>query len=84
MADHDETIEIDEDEEGFTGTCWCDPGNSNCWFSTAYLNRTCGGSGTLHCYCGGDLCVCHNHGEIECDGCEDCEDQFAMECDDDY
>ena len=25
------------------------------------------------CYCGGDLCVCANHGEIECMGCEDCE-----------
>lgn len=28
----------------------------------------------LYCICGGDFCVCHNHGEVECDGCEDCED----------
>ena len=33
----------------------------------------CGGSGILHCYCGGDICVCGNQGEIECAGCEDCE-----------
>ena len=45
-------------------TCWCE---------------TCGGSGRRDCYCGGDLCVCHLHGGIECDGCEDCdldEDDF--------
>jgi hypothetical protein len=32
----------------------------------------CGGSGYYVCYCGGDLCVCENYGEIECDGCDDC------------
>lgn len=25
---------------------------------------------------GGDLCVCHNHGEAECHGCPDCEDDY--------
>lgn len=37
------------------------------------VGGTCGGTGSLDCYCGGDLCVCHNHGEVECYGCEDCE-----------
>jgi len=37
------------------------------------LDPSCGGTGMLNCYCGGDICVCHNHGEFECDGCEDCE-----------
>lgn len=32
----------------------------------------CCGTGMLECLCGGDFCVCHNHGEIECPGCEDC------------
>lgn len=52
-------------------TCWC--GVKNPFFSR-HLDQTCGGAGVLHCYCGGDLCVCHNHGEVECDGCEDCEE----------
>lgn len=33
----------------------------------------CGGHGYTRCYCGGDLCVCGNDGEIECYGCCDCE-----------
>lgn len=37
------------------------------------LDSRCGGSGILHCHCGGDLCVCGNFGEVECDGCPDCE-----------
>lgn len=37
------------------------------------LDDTCGGTGTLHCYCGGDFCVCGNFGEVQCSGCEDCE-----------
>jgi hypothetical protein len=37
------------------------------------LDATCGGTGYLHCYCGGDLCVCGNFGETECYGCEDCD-----------
>ena len=58
-------------ERGFTGACWC--GERNAWFSTTYLERSCAGTRMLQCDCGGDFCVCHNHGEIECDGCEDCE-----------
>lgn len=37
------------------------------------LDNCCGGAGVLHCYCGGDQCVCGNFGEVECDGCEDCD-----------
>jgi hypothetical protein len=44
------------------------------------LDHCCGGTGTLHCDCGGDFCVCHHHGSIDCDGCEDCE----ADEDDDY
>lgn len=44
-----------------------------------YLDPGCGGSGVLHCYCGGDFCVCTCYGtgqqDTECPGCEDCEDQ---------
>jgi hypothetical protein len=50
-------------------TCWC--GVKNPYY--APLPRRCGGDGYHNCYCGGDLCVCHWHGEAECPGCEDCE-----------
>lgn len=72
--------------------CWC--GETDAYFSDEDdgLESGCGGSGVLHCYCGGDLCVCHNHGEVECPGCEDCNggdmhdsgiyDGFGDECDD--
>lgn len=40
----------------------------------AWPERTrCGGTGYFNCFCGGDFCCCANDGEIECDGCEDCE-----------
>lgn len=51
--------------------CWC--GVSNAYFSDEPYDGGCGGSGTLVCYCGGDQCVCHNHGEVECGGCDDCD-----------
>lgn len=50
--------------------CWC--GVKNPYF--APVRNTCGGHGVIDCYCGGDLCVCHWHGEVECEGCEDCLD----------
>ncbi len=53
--------------------CWC--GVRNAWCSLADVSETCGGLGTLYCYCGGDFCICHNHHEVECDGCQDCEDE---------
>lgn len=42
------------------------------WHAAPERNR-CGGHGWIRCYCGGDLCVCGNQGEIECYGCPDCE-----------
>lgn len=56
-------------------TCWCgaELTDEDLERMAAELDGPpCGGSGTLHCYCGGDLCVCHNHGEAECPGCPDC------------
>lgn len=50
--------------------CWC--GTSNAYFAPVY--RLCSGTGTLDCLCGGDFCVCHNHGEVDCDGCVNCEE----------
>jgi len=35
-------------------TTWCD---------------TCQNTGSVDCYCGGDLCVCENHGEMLCPSC---------------
>ena len=64
----------DEDE---TMTCWCGAtGTYDELFDDAGLDDRCGGSGFLDCHCGGDLCVCHNHGEAECHGCPDCEDDY--------
>lgn len=64
--------------------CWCGVvGDADHMFMDTA--GTCGGTGVLNCYCGGDLCVCHNHGEVECAGCDDCsygDDDYAG-CDDD-
>lgn len=55
-------------------TCWCGAvGTYEEMFSDAYLERSCGGTGQLTCFCGGDFCVCHNHGSDECFGCDDCD-----------
>lgn len=62
----------DPDEEGYTLAKCPACGMGPAWFSVADLDHACGGSGTLACYCGGDACQCHNHGEVECDGCEEC------------
>lgn len=53
-------------------TCWCGASGKYEEMFSALPSR-CGGSGMLDCYCGGDFCVCHNHGEVDCFGCEDCE-----------
>ena len=54
--------------------CWCGAvGEYEELFYDLFLDSSCGGSGTLHCDCGGDQCVCHHHGEAECPGCPDCE-----------
>jgi hypothetical protein len=50
--------------------CWC--GEPNPLYSDD-LDEACGGTGERRCYCGGDVCVCHNHGAVECTGCWDCD-----------
>lgn len=65
-------------------TCWCGAtGTYDELFDDDFLEPSCGGMGILHCRCGGDLCVCHNHGEIECHGCPDCE-EHDDDWEDDY
>ncbi len=55
-------------------TCWCgESGTYDELFDESGIDDSCGGTGTLQCICGGDFCVCHHHGEIECPGCEDCD-----------
>lgn len=66
----DETI-----PDGEVFTCWCgERGTPAELFDPLGLESSCGGTGYLQCYCGGDFCVCHHHGETECPGCPDCED----------
>lgn len=73
--------------------CWCGavgPFDEMC--DMTCLDRSCGGTGSLNCECGGDFCVCHNHGEVECPGCEDCdpdddydgEEWWEAECGEDF
>ncbi len=65
---------LDESETDGVFKCWCGaegPFEELCDMS--FLESGCGGTGSLNCFCGGDFCVCHNHGEVECPGCEDCE-----------
>jgi hypothetical protein len=57
-------------------TCWCGvKGTYDQLFDDSFLESFCGGTGEVSCYCGGDLCVCHNHGSVECPGCPDCEQE---------
>jgi hypothetical protein len=76
VSDTDEPIETDEDTDT---PCWC--GVENPYYSDD-LPETCGGTGILVCHCGGDQCVCHWHGEVDCDGCADCEEAGDDDCDD--
>lgn len=39
------------------------------------LDYGCSGTGYVNCHCGGDQCVCGNFGEVECHGCEDCDNR---------
>lgn len=56
-------------------TCWCGAqGTHDELFDNAVYEQCCGGSGVLNCECGGDMCVCHHHGEVDCPGCEECID----------
>ncbi len=58
----------DEEADMDMGPCWC--GVKNPYY--APVPRRCDGSGVIQCHCGGDQCVCHWHGEVECSGCEEC------------
>ena len=54
--------------------CWCGAeGSYEDLFDDSGLEDHCAGTGSLNCYCGGDFCVCHYHGETECPGCPDCQ-----------
>lgn len=57
--------------------CWC--GEKNPYYEP--VHGGCDGWKTIYCLCAGDFCCCHNHGEVECFGCEDCERETE---DDDY
>lgn len=74
-SDFDPMLDSLEDPgEGFVCGCGAELSGADLEAMDAELEGdTCGGSGVLHCYCGGDFCVCHNHGEVECPGCDDCD-----------
>jgi len=65
--------ELDEDlDGGEIIQCWCGARGT---FDELFgeLDQGCGGTGHVYCYCGGDICVCHYHGqEQECPGCDEC------------
>jgi len=74
--------EDDDLEENDLIRCWCGAiGTYDEMFSDD-LAGGCGGMGVIDCRCGGDLCVCHNHGEIQCCGCDDCEEPYGDDYDD--
>lgn len=88
MANDDTDHDIDLPPDDSIIECWCGArGTYEELFDASGLPPGgCGGLGFVQCECGGDMCVCHHHGEVECDGCEDCdsdEEQFGM-YDDDY
>lgn len=39
------------------------------WKPGEYCDR-CNNTGEVDCYCGGDLCVCDNYGEMVCPRCD--------------
>jgi len=54
-------------------SCWCGATGTCEELFADDCSEGCGGSGQLDCYCGGDFCVCHNHGSVDCPGCDDCQ-----------
>jgi hypothetical protein len=75
---HEVHLDIADDYET---TCWCgESGKVSDLYDDTGLDVSCGGLGSLNCRCGGDQCVCHYHGETDCPGCPDCEN----DCDDDW
>jgi hypothetical protein len=69
LARQPDWLENAVDGDVLEGPCWC--GEEDPYY--APLEGTCAGTGVMNCYCGGDQCVCHNHGEVECFGCADCD-----------
>ena len=65
---------MSEPVESDVFVCWCGA-SGDFGEMCAEPERTCGGMGYVNCFCGGDFCVCHNHGECQCFGCPDCEDR---------
>lgn len=81
VEDADESDSVNPDD---LITCWCGAsGTYDELFDDSCLDDCCGGSGELHCECGGDFCVCHHHGSTECPGCPDCESEDDYDWDED-
>ncbi|HET6584818.1 MAG TPA: hypothetical protein VFG69_15275 [Nannocystaceae bacterium] len=60
--------------------CWCGvEGPANELFRREDLDEGCGGWGYRTCRCGGDHCVCHHHGAIDCNGCPECDEDLVLE-----
>lgn len=89
--DDDSRVDVNDDDVRYDGEtfdfrwrCWCGEAG---WYSELCdedgLEPTCGGTGERHCFCGGDLCVCHHHGSDPCDGCADCDPDGEGDYDDD-
>lgn len=80
-ANLDRDDEPPDDDEVIT--CWCGAkGTYDELFSE--VDDNCGGTGFVECYCGGDQCVCHRHGqEVECPGCDECPERDDDGFDDD-
>lgn len=70
--DTDGEPRCEEEEDGQIITCWCGAkGTYDELFDDSDAEGGCGGLGVIQCQCGGDICVCHHHGEYECPGCDD-------------
>lgn len=83
MSEEPDIDHIDPCDPEHIFTCWCGAVGKYDELFASDLDETCGGTGSLVCYCGGDQCVCHHHGETDCPGCEDCETDDDSYYDDD-
>ena len=64
--------------------CWCGACGTFEELFCQDFEENCGGGGYIDCHCGGDFCVCHNHGGYDCPGCPDCEEERDYDWQDDY
>lgn len=81
-----DALQADADAKGWHGYYARTMEGDVRWYESPERER-CGGGGYIRCYCGGDLCVCGNQGEIDCVGCEDCDpdedwDDELADCED--